>query len=551
MIGTLRKHSKWLWGIIITATIVTFVFWGSSQSSNSRDRDVNIDRGKIDGRKITEKAYREAQREASLFFFFSFQDWPERNTRKIDFDLQNRTYQQLLINQRLRDYGIEVDSVAVGQAVANFLARFTREKEKKPTLDEFVQQVLLPHADAEDLERYFQHQLGIQQLEEVVGLGGELVTPQQAQVLYVRDHQELATDAVFFAGSNFVSAVPAPKPEAIAQYFELHQSEYRVPERVQVNYVRFDLTNFLAEADRQMQADITNVNNQIEVIYRQRTNSTHDTSSPEEAKAKIREQGRREWALEVAKRKANYLLDELLSQEPMRAENLATLAATNDLKVVVSQPFDEENGPVEFDGGPDFAPASFMLTPTEPFPSKPPYSSNAVYLIAFNRKVPSEIPPLDQLRARVTADYIANEARLLARHAGMQFAQAATNGLAQGKTFVGICADAKVKRVSVPPFSIATRSLPAVEEHLTLNQFKQIAFTAAIGKTSEFQATPDGGVVVYVQERLPINTAKMKAELPGFVDTVRQRRMQEAFMIWFDREWRKAVRDFPLAERKT
>jgi hypothetical protein len=367
----------------------------------------------------------------------------------------------------------------------------------------------------------------------------------------VRDHQELATDAVFFTGSNFVSSVPAPKPETIAQYFELHQSDYRVPDRVQVNYVRFDLTDFLAEADRQMQADPTNVNNQIEVIYRQRTNSTHDTSSPEEAKAKIREQGRRELALVAAHRKASHLLDELLSQEPMRAENFPTLAATNDLKVMVSQPFDEENGPAEFDGGPDFARASFMLTPTEPFPSQPVFSTNAVYLIAFNRKVPSEIPPLDQLRARVTADYIANEARLLARHAGIEFAQAATNGLAQGKTFVGICADAKVKRVSIPPFSIATRSLPAVEEHLTLNQYKQIAFTAMVGKTSEFQATPDGGVVVYVQERLPINTARMKAELPGFVDTVRQRRMQEAFMIWFDREWRKAKRDFPLPDRNS
>jgi hypothetical protein len=116
---------------------------------------------------------------------------------------------------------------------------------------------------------------------------------------------------------------------------------------------------------------------------------------------------------------------------------------------------------------------------------------------------------------------------------------------------VGICADAKVKRISIPPFSIATRSLPAVEEHLTLNQYKQIAFTAMVGKTSEFQATPDGGVVVYVQERLPINTARMKAELPGFVDTVRQRRMQEAFMIWFDREWRKAKRDFPLPDRNS
>jgi hypothetical protein len=45
--------------------------------------------------------------------------------------------------------------------------------------------------------------------------------------------------------------------------------------------------------------------------------------------------------------------------------------------------------------------------------------------------------------------------------------------------------------------------------------------------------------------------AKMRAELPDFVQFVRQRRMQEAFAIWFEREWRKALRDFPLTERKS
>jgi hypothetical protein len=556
MIGTLRKHSKWLWGIIITATIVSFVFWGS-QSSRSGDRELRINRGKIDGKPVTEKAYREAEREVSIYFFLNFQDWPDRNAKKVDFDLQSATYQQLLLIQRLKDYGIQVDSAAVGQAVGDLLRNFGQNRGQKLTLDEFVQGALLPHANAEDLQRYFEHHLGVNQLREVIGLGGQLVTPDQVRVLYLRDNQELATDAVFFSSSNYVAAVPAPKPEAIAQYFELHQADYRVPDRVQVSYVRLDATNFLAEADRQMLAEITNVNNRIEVVYRQRTNSMHDVLGPEVEKAKIREQMRSELALVAGHRIAGTILDELLSQETVRPENLVTmiqtnaLAVTNGLKVKVSAPFDEENGPTEFDGGPNFAKASFMLSASDPFVQQPLVSTNAIYLVAFNRKIPSEIPSLDQLRARVTADYLTNEARLMARRAGLQFAQAATNGLAQGKTFVGICADAKVKRVSIPPFSIATRSLPALEDRLTLDQYKRIAFTAAIGKTSEFQPTLDGGVVVYVQERLPVNEAKMKAEMPEFVQFVRQRRMQEAFLVWFERELKKALRDVPATDRKS
>ena len=32
MIGTIRKHSKWLWAVIITATIISFVYWGAGSS---------------------------------------------------------------------------------------------------------------------------------------------------------------------------------------------------------------------------------------------------------------------------------------------------------------------------------------------------------------------------------------------------------------------------------------------------------------------------------------------------------------------------------------
>lgn len=554
MIGTIRKHSKWLWGIVITATIVTFVFWGGQGGCSERGRFAKVDRGRIDGKEVTEKAFRQAEREVSLFFFMHYQDWPDRNLRKIDFDMHSVTYQQLFLIRKLEEYNIHVDSAAVGKAVAESLRQFAQSQRlsRVPTLDEFVQQVLVPHANADDLQRYFQHQLGIDQLRQIVGLGGELVTPEEAQVLYVRDHQELATDAVFFAASNFLAAVPVPTPEAVAKFYEINGTNlYTLPERVQVSYLPLDVTNFLAEADKQLQADPASVSNQVETVYRQRTNSLTDILSPEDSKERIRQQMRHELALMATLRKASELLDVLLSKEPARPEDLASVAASNGLNVAVSQPFDEENGPTEFDGGPGFARASFTLTDGDPFFPQPVGTTNTVYLIAFKRRIPSELPPLDTLRARVTADYIHNEARQLALLAGMQFSQTASNSLVQGKTFVGICAEAKVKREPIPPIAGATRSLPIVEDHLSLQLYKQIAFTTPIGKASLAQPTADGAVVVYVQERLPINQARMNAELPAFVDFLRQQRTQEAFLNWFNREFGRAVRDIPAPPQKS
>ena len=52
----------------------------------------------------------------------------------------------------------------------------------------------------------------------------------------------------------------------------------------------------------------------------------------------------------------------------------------------------------------------------------------------MNNKIPSEIPPLDKIRAQVERDFQLGQALNLARKAGMDFSQTLTNGLAQGKT---------------------------------------------------------------------------------------------------------------------
>jgi hypothetical protein len=58
-------------------------------------------------------------------------------------------------------------------------------------MDEFIKQVLTPEnlTDA-DFERFVRHDLALQQLIGVVGVVGQLVTPQEAAGFYNREHQE-------------------------------------------------------------------------------------------------------------------------------------------------------------------------------------------------------------------------------------------------------------------------------------------------------------------------------------------------------------------------
>ena len=101
----------------------------------------------------------------------------------------------------------------------------------------------------------------------------------------------------------------------------------------------------------------------------------------------------------------------------------------------------------------DFAQKAFARTPSEPF-AGPIVGLDGVYVIALKDKIPSEIPALDKIRAKVEKDFQLNQAFGLARNAGMGFYQTLTNGLAQGSSVAALCAAAKLQLVDLPPFSL-------------------------------------------------------------------------------------------------
>src|SRR5262249_26221765 len=132
--------------------------------------------------------------------------------------------------------------------------------------------------------------------------------------------------------------------------------------------------------------------------------------------------------------------------------NLAFLAELKKLELKVTKPFDNRtNGLEEFE---DVAlPSSrstdapreslrdvvrekaFNLTDTQPILLSPIVGPHAVYVIARQGKLPSEVQPLEKIVDKVTADYRGFMAMDLARKAGMAFHTNLTNGLSLGKSF--------------------------------------------------------------------------------------------------------------------
>ena len=550
MFGTFRKHQTWLWAIIITFTVISFVWYFSPYQRMNGAQRGRANLGSINGERISEEEYVKARREVFLRTFFTTGNWPDEDAKKQGGELERDTYQWLLLIQKQKQLGIHISTDVVAQAAKAMISQFQRGGINSPEM--FIEQVLKRVGfGADDLERFVRHYIGVQELIATIGLGGKVVVPQEVRDLYKREHEEVATAAMFFSASNYLAGVTAP-PDIVMQFYTNRQALYRIPERVQVSYVKFELTNFLADANQAL-ARMTNLDQQIEEAYKQNTTNflrEVKAQSLEEAKVKLREARRKEIEMQSARKQAMEFATPLFDMEPMRAENLEKLAKDKGLVVRVSAPFDSQDGPKDLEVGPDFAQKAFARTPADPL-AGPILGLDGVYVIALVKKLPSEIPPLDQIRARVEQDYRLTQALNLARNAGAASYQMLTNGLAQGKTVEAICAEAKLQLVEMPPFSLSTRELPQVEERIALNQFKQIAYTSPLGKVSPFQMTTDGGIIVYVKSKLPLDEAKMNTSLPAFANYVRQSRQNEAFNDWFRREAEKGLRDTPLARPQT
>ncbi|MGH7989605.1 MAG: peptidyl-prolyl cis-trans isomerase, partial [Limisphaerales bacterium] len=378
------------------------------------------------------------------------------------------------------------------------------------------------------------------------GLTGELITPQEAATAYRREYQELSAQIVFFSASNYLAQVAAT-PAAVAQFYTNYLAEYRLPDRVQVSYVEFNISNYLAQAKAELAK--TNFDEQVDAIYNQYgAQAFPDEKTPEAAKAKIREMLIRRNALTVARAKADEFANTVFAIDPAKPENLATVAKQKGFAVHVTAPFDKQYGPAEFAAPEDFTKITFGLSPDEPF-SSPITGPDGVYVIAFDKQLPSEIPPFEQIHARVTQDFQMHAATLLAQNAGTNFVRTLTNAPAGGKSFSATCLAAGLKPETLPPFSLSTKELPELAGRAELSQFKRAAFTAQVGHASDFDETDDGGFVVFVQSQLPVDETKMDSDLPQFTAALRRTRESEAFNQWLMREANQSLRDTPIFQQ--
>ena len=548
MIGSIRKHSSWLWWIIAGLTIISFVvFMGSGPSKYGNGSRASGNFGTIYGRTITAQDFQRSQAEFYLYYWMRNGQWPDKSPSFSHDDLEREIYIRLLLEQKAHKLGIHVSGDALVAAASDFLRSLGRNGQPV-AMDKFVEQVLAPEGlGVTDLQNFLRDELVVQQMIQVLGLPGVLVTPQEAGQLYDREHQEISAQTVFFAASTYLAQV-AVTPAAVAQFYTNNMAAYREPDRVQVSYVFFNVTNYFAAAKAEWEK--TNFTEYVNSVYQQYGQSQFpDAKTPDEAKAKIRDLLIRDRALRDARQAANDLATAVFAIEPAKPENLATYATQKGLTARTTAPFAANYGPEEFSAPAAFTKAAFQLNADEPF-AGPVVGADGIYVLALAGQLPSAIPSLAQIQDRVTRDFRDNEAVALAQRAGTNFYYTAAVQMAAGKTFAQAAVAGGQAPQVLSAFSLSTQELPELGDRASLGQLKQAAFTTPSGHISNFQPSGDGGFVLFVQQMLPVDAAKKIADLPQFLVQVRRARQNEAFNLWLQGEANRELRDTPFFQKQ-
>lgn len=562
MIGTIRKHQNWLWAIIIAGTIVSFVWFFNPSSrygggGEARSSDTGAS---IEGRAITATELENAKREEMIFYFLQHGEWasPEKlNQQGYQFD--QRVYQRIALNQKAQDLGIVPTAKAAARMVEEI---FGNRPVSQADLQQLEERTLAPqHMSLEDFARFARHQAANQQLVTLFGMSGKLITPKEVEAFYIRDNEPVVAQIAYFPLSNYMSQVTVSQTN-LQSFYETNKAMYRLPERLQVQYVTFPRSNFTAAAEKEMLTD-TNFSKQIDAIYAQAgpeqfKDENEKVLSADAAKAKIKKGLIERAADKMARTNAIAFSEDLNKgheeKNPATLADLDKAAKAHNLTVKTTEPFDGRTGPKEMKVSPMFNQAAFSLDTNAPMAQVPVQYEDGWLVLGLKQHLPSKLQTFDEVKTEVATDYKREKAFYLARDAGQAFFMKAVGPVSQGKGFETVAASNNVKVETLPPFSLNSatnvhntaafkaleKSNPTVARLVTGHQefqgLVEHVYTMQTGKMSSYIPTMDGGYFVYVKERLPVDQAKMQKELPEYLARMREQRQNAAFGEWFQKE---------------
>ena len=528
MFGTIRRHSKWLWVIIIVVIIISFVvfFTPSGLPGGGSPRGMSIE---IDGRSFTQEQINAAGREVRVSALIGLSRQPDSNE-----EASQRALERLLLTAKLEQYGIAVGPEATAAWIRDRIMRDNRPFAGL-TFEQVAKQYLEPAGmSAGDLTSFARNQAGFELLLESIGTAAGLITPQEVEAAYRRDNEKLEVEVAFVTNSNYLAKVTLDQAE-VMKFYSNRVAAYRSPDRVQVHYVRFASSNNLATAEAALNASGA-FTSRIDQAYQQRGTNYYAGLAEADAKGRIRQEMIDQEAFQSAKRKAydfinTYYENPFEGGAAKAAELMSASAKAIGLETKTTKPFARDERLEDLATGPEFENAAFELKAEEPF-STAISAADGYYALCFDNKISGTSQPFDQVKAKVEKEYQEDRARTLAREAADKFYLAATNAVASGQSFSALAELSGFKVSKIPALTLRTTTVPGVTLPVDIRQISAMANNMETNSVSRPQFAADGLVMIRTGARTAPTTEEMSSGLVEYRTSMRRARESEVLNDW-------------------
>lgn len=303
------------------------------------------------------------------------------------------------------------------------------------------------------------------------------------------------------------------------KYFEKNIEQFRIPDRINVKFVSFPLSNYFASADVSEKDVSQYYTNNIEKYTVSGTNG-HSVTPFEKVKDEIASSMKKEKAVDAARNDAARLVTALIPNRTGKAPTFEEAATRNGLSISTSAFFSlkEQVPGMKVDG--DFNRAAFDLDASDPerYFSDSVTGEDAVYVLAVSDKQKTHLPEFSQVKDKALSAAKSEADRDAFAKKCETVRNSAAKSVKSGKTFEDAFKDSGATISSNITFSAyEAASSPFENFDIILPKIMSMAK----GEITEPIESDDGLIIAYVADRksgTPTSAEMLRPEMIGAID---------------------------------
>ena len=503
MINVLRKYQQ---PVMILITVIIIIAFGWFFTPGNRSKGAPDNKVQIYGRNYTQAEIERRGMNFSVAMYAGLKDLiigltlgnPNGEQAGSDFIVNS-----FVLEHEAKRLGITVDDNEVADTIEK-LPRFQTNNAFDPAKYRlFEENVLRPKGfTAERLHELVRDQVRLQKLVTLLGCTVE-ITPKEFRSEYVLTHQKMHVAVVPFAMSDFKAAV-SPTEEETKKVFAEREKTFTSAEKRTVRYVKIDLS----DAEKAL-------------------------------KGKDLMDARQKLA-----NRANDFGQDLLKE----GASFDAVAKTYKLEVKTAPEFSEAEPPADLTAVPQAAAMAFKLTEQEPVSDALPMG-NGYCILHLDKVTPSRQLTFEEAKPQVIDQIKTERAAAALTAKGHEVQAKIADDLKAGKSFADAVKNAGQKAENFPVFSLSESQKLA--EQPNAQEIVSKAVVLADGELSELIPAANGGLLVFLEKRDPIDEAQYQKDEASQIAALRERKGLLTFMGWLQTRMQYAnVQRAQRAERQ-